>query len=299
MEQRKLGKTDMRVGVLGLGGAEIGYERASASTVQRMIDAGLELGLNVIDTAECYASSEELIGQAMQGRRNACYVFTKCGHPSGWGAGTWNARSILETLQRSLERLRTDHVDLLQLHSCPESELRRGEVVEAVKRARERGYTRYIGYSGDGSAAAYAIESGEFDTLQTSISIADQEALELTLPPARKRQMGVIAKRPIANVAWRSADRRPANPYAHTYWERLQKLKYDFLRGELAGTVDTALRFTLSVPGVHIAIVGTAKPERIRQNAAAVDAGPLPQDRFEEIRNCWREVTDASWVGQT
>jgi len=299
MEQRTLGTTDMHVGVLGLGGSEIGYEGASLSTVEKIVNSGLDIGLNVIDTAECYANSEDLIGQAVQPRRKECYIFTKCGHPHGWGAGEWSPKSIHETLQRSLQRLRTDYVDLLQLHSCSEAVLRKGEVIEALKQARDRGYTRYIGYSGDGKAAAYAIETGEFDTLQTSINIAEQEALDLTLPLARERGMGVIAKRPIANAAWKSGNRPPSNPYAHTYWRRLQQLKYDFLGRELGEAVSTAVRFTLSVPGVHIAIVGTTKPERMRQNATALGALRLEQDRFDAIRARWRQVADATWVGQT
>src|SRR6185436_3797560 len=112
------------------------------------------------------------------------------------------------------------------------------DVIDALERARERGWTRYVGYSGDGEAARYAIECGRFDTLQTSVSIADQEALDLTLPLARKKEIGVIAKRPIANVAWRYT-RRPEAYYAH-YWMRLRKLDYPFLRDDGAA-VATAL----------------------------------------------------------
>ena len=157
--------------------------------------------------------------------------------------------------------------------------------------------TRYIGYSGDSGAARYAIGSDRFDTLQTSVSIADQEALDLTLPLARRKRMGVIAKRPIANVAWRYA-RKPGESYYQDYWSRLRALDYPFLREAPEAAVATALRFTLSVPGVHTAIVGTTKPERWQQNAALLGAGALPTAAFERIRARWREVADSSWEGQ-
>ncbi|HKB39605.1 MAG TPA: hypothetical protein VKD72_24420, partial [Gemmataceae bacterium] len=106
-----------------------------------------------------------------------------------------------------------------------------------------------------------------------------------------------IAKRPLANVAWTYA-RKPAEPYYRTYWTRLRALDYPFLRDGEKTAVATALRFTLSVPGVHTAIVGTAKPERWEQNAALLQAGLLPAAELERIRARWREVADASWVGQ-
>jgi aryl-alcohol dehydrogenase-like predicted oxidoreductase len=133
--------------------------------------------------------------------------------------------------------------------------------------------------------------------LQTSVSIADQEAIGLTLPLARQKQMGVIAKRPLANVAWRYTQ-KPANSYHLPYWERLQQLAYDFTQGDPKQAVGIALRFTLSVPGVHTAIVGTTKPGRWRENAELLAAGPLPAETFERIRARWRAVADKSWVGQ-
>jgi len=289
----------MVASVLGFGGSEIGYQRVGARTVARLLGGALDAGLNVIDTAECYAESELLIGRAIAGRRRELYLFTKCGHGGRGERADWRPGALMASIERSLERLQTDHVDLIQLHSCSLAELRRGDAIAALERARERGHARYIGYSGDGEAARFAVECGRFDTLQTSVSIADQEALELTLPlaRARARQMGVIAKRPLANAAWRYA-RRPSEPYYQDYWERLRALDYPFLRESPAAAAAVALRFTLSAPGVDTAIVGTTKPDHWRQNAGVLAAGPLSRDEFRRIRARWGEVADPSWVGQ-
>jgi aryl-alcohol dehydrogenase-like predicted oxidoreductase len=285
----------MDVSILGFGGSEIGYQRVSGRTVERLLGGAVDAGLNVIDTAECYEDSETLIGRALGARRAQVRLFTKCGHAGGWGRADWRPASLLSSIERSLRRLATDHVDLIQLHSCTLAQLRKGDVIAALERARERGWARFIGYSGDGAAARYAIECGRFDTLQTSVSLADQEALELTLPLARERGVGVIAKRPLANVAWRYT-RKPAEPYYQDYWSRLRVLDYDFLKGPAA--VATALRFTLTAPGVHTAIVGTTKPDRWPANAALLAAGGLPAAQFDRIRARWRQVAEASWEGQ-
>ncbi len=287
----------MHVGVLGFGGAEIGYEAAPQADVARLLHSALDTGMNVIDTAECYADSEEKIGKAVKSRREQFHLFTKCGHSSGFDLPDWDPKMLTMSIDRSLKRLQTDHVDLLQLHSCSEAILRQGDVIDVVRRAKEAGKARYIGYSGDRSDAVYAIESGAFDALQTSISIADQECLSLTLPKAAERGMGVIAKRPVANVAWRSGDKPPTNGYYQTYWERLQKLAFQFLSGPDA--VATALRFTLSQPQVCVAIVGTKNPARWADNATAAGLGPLPTEHIEEIWTRWSEVAESDWRGQT
>jgi aryl-alcohol dehydrogenase-like predicted oxidoreductase len=297
MERRTLGRTGMAASVLGFGGSEIGYQRASQKSVTRLLASALDAGLNVIDTAECYDESEVLIGKAIGSRRHEFHLFSKCGHGPGWRAD-WRPASLLRSIERSLTRLQTDHLDLIQLHSCSLADLKKGDAMAALEQARERGWTRYVGYSGDGEAARYAIECGRFDVLQTSVSIADQEAVGLTLPLAAAREMGVIAKRPLANVAWRYT-RKPAESYHEEYWSRLRALDYPFLKTDPEAAVATALRFTITVPGVDTAIVGTTKPERWQANAALLDAGPLPAREFEQIRARWREVAKPTWTGET
>src|SRR5687767_8194889 len=299
MERRQLGQTDMQVSVLGFGGAEIGFQGATEETVERLLKSALDAGLNVIDTGECYEGSEELIGKTVSDRRPDYYLFTKCGHPRGIGSEDWSPSSLLESIERSLRRLRTERLDLIQLHSCSEAVLRKGDAIAALQTAREKGYARYLGYSGDSVAAKYAVECGAFDTLQTSINIADQEAIELTLPLAREKQMGVIAKRPIANAAWKE-NHKPIESYHHAYWDRLNKLNYEFIRHlPLEESIAHALRFTLSVPGVHTAIVGTTKPERWLENATLVEAGLLSEADYRAVRERWEEIAPATWIGQT
>lgn len=296
MERRVFGKTGLAVSPLGFGGAEIGFQGVSPETVAALLGSALDAGLNVIDTAECYKNSEELIGQAVGHRREEFYLFTKCGHTGAdFGLQDWDPKLLEQSIERSLKNLRTDFVDLVQLHSCSEELLRQGDVIAVLQKARDAGKTRFIGYSGDREAARYAVESGVFDTLQTSVSIADQQPLELTLPLALEKQMGVIAKRPIANAVWKSPER--VNDYTRPYHDRLTALDYSFLADE-AHAAATALRFTLSVPGVHTAIVGTTRPERWRQNAALLKDGPLSPEEFEAIRTRWQAVAQPDWIGQ-
>jgi aryl-alcohol dehydrogenase-like predicted oxidoreductase len=288
----------MDVTLLGFGGAEIGFEKAEQATVDRLLNSALDAGLNVIDTAAGYPASEAKIGNAVSSRRNDFFLFTKCGNSLSNDEQYWNAGALTASIDSSLADLRTDHVDLVQLHSCSKEILRKGEAIQALQRAREAGKTRFIGYSGDNANALLAIESGAFDTLQTSVNIADQSSIEDTLPKARAKGMGVIAKRPIANAAWKTGA-KPVNAYHHTYWERLQELKYDFLDGDLETAISIALRFTLAQAGVATAIVGTKNPERWKANAKLVEADPLDAAMVARIRARWKEVGGADWVGQT
>lgn len=297
MERRLLGKTGLEVSVLGFGGAEIGFEQASETTVKELLSAALDQGLNAIDTAECYVNSEALIGRAIASRRQDFYLFTKCGHKSSNFEPAWGRQDIAQSLERSLRSLQTDYVDLLQLHSCSKEILAKGEVVEALQKAKQEGKVRFIGYSGDSEDALYAIKLDVFDTLQTSVSVFDQECLDLTLPAARERNMGVIAKRPIGNAVWRFAE-KPGNSYWHDYWERMRELDYDFVRSQAGHVAETALRFTLSVPGVSTMIVGTTKPGRWKDNADLVAKGKLSQAEFASIREAWLKHAQKDWVGQ-
>jgi len=307
MPERRLGRTDMTVRLLALGTLQIGVEFADQATADAVLNTALDEGCNVIDTAECYMRAETLIGNAVSGRRKEFFVFTKCGHvlnddeTTQW-APEWDGPGVTQSVERSLRRLKTDVLDVVHLHSCPVSVLERGEAYGALERARDAGKVRYIGYSGDDRAAKWALESGKFDTLMTSVNIADQQSIELLLPLAKEKGVGVIVKRAIANAAWRH-ETSTRMDYHHEYWRRLKELDYDFLKGEALedrgpdGAAGVALRFTMAQP-VDLIVVGSSNPARYRQNAEIVSAGALSADRVEAIRARWREVAEPGWVGQ-
>jgi aryl-alcohol dehydrogenase-like predicted oxidoreductase len=306
MEYRRLGRTGLKVSVLGLGGSEVGYQDIAQKSVDTIVHRALEAGTNVIDTAECYADSEQLIGRALGKRRREVVLMTKCGHAmlasaadraGGFARSEWDAAMLAAGIDRSLKRLRTDYVDVIQLHSPPREVLNDGAAIRVLEDARQAGKARFIGLSLDADDAAHAVEMGVFDTLQISVSIADQQAIDLVLPKAAERKMGVIAKRPIANAVWRNKS-TPADWYTRPYWDRMRALDYDFARGDLEESISTALRFTLATPGVHCAIVGTTKPNHLDRNIAMLSRRALKRSEYDAIRARWREVAKPDWLGQ-
>jgi aryl-alcohol dehydrogenase-like predicted oxidoreductase len=307
IEYRVLGKTGLRVSALGFGGSEVGYQAVAQKTVDQILNTALDAGINVIDTAECYADGEALIGKAITKRRAEVVLMTKCGHAplgsaaeraSGYAQPDWDPAMLARSIERSLKNLRTDHVEVMQFHSPSLETLKDGRAIQVLQKARERGQARFVGCSIDSDDAVYAVESGVFDTLQISVSIADQEAIERVLPKAIARGMGVIVKRPIANTAWRHGKQPPGDWYTRPYWDRLRKLDYKFLHRSVEDAVAVALRFTLGTAGVTTAIVGTTRPARIAQNIEHASAGPLPPAEYEAIRARWRSVASADWSGQ-
>lgn len=289
----------MEVSVLGFGGAEIGFNKdQTQADVDALLNSALDAGLNLIDTAAAYHTSEKMIGEAVGNRRKEFYLVTKCGAIEGFSREDWSKKGILETIETSLRNLKTDYLDVAQLHSCSSEILNRGEAIEALQRAQEKGYTRYIGYSGDNDSAKTAIEMDVFDTFQTSVSIADQMPIDGNIKLAAEKNLGIIAKRPIANAVWRHKD-KPADSYHHEYWNRIQKLKYEFLNKSLEEATATALRFTLSIKGIDTMIVGTTKPDRWQENAKYVAEGKLSTEEFEAIRERWNEIGGADWKQMT
>jgi aryl-alcohol dehydrogenase-like predicted oxidoreductase len=294
METRVLGKTGLRISALGIGLSEIGSlsldEEARAST---LLNTALDQGITFLDTSACYDNSEELVGRVVAQRRDEFVLATKAGHVTGGYEGeNWTAQTVRDSIDRSLQRLRTDHLDIVQLHTCGVDVLERGEVIQVLQEARDAGKTRFIGYSGDNEAALWAVKSGLFDTLQTSFNLVDQNARRYLFGPAQEQGMGIIAKRPIANGAW-GASKAPSG-YSAAYFERAEQMAS---LGAIPEAPDQgvllALGFCLAHDAVTTAIVGTQNPEHLRQNIEWVaERLPLSASVVEDLYRRFEQFAD-------
>src|SRR5437870_5129339 len=175
MRKVRFGKTGLDVSVLGFGAAPIGYLETERGRVATILNFLLDAGVNLIDTASNYPGAEEAIADTVGRRRGEYVLVSKCGPKlADQDERAWSAELIGKTVDRSLRQLRTDRLDVMLLHSCALKTLQKGEALGALVRAREAGKVRFVGYSGDNEAAAYAAELPEVAVIETSVNIADQ-----------------------------------------------------------------------------------------------------------------------------
>ncbi|HET7723812.1 MAG TPA: aldo/keto reductase [Propionibacteriaceae bacterium] len=291
LSRRRFGDTGLEVSVLGLGAGQIGMSDVPESVASDVLNGALDLGVTLVDTAASYGLSEERIGRHLGHRRDEFVLSTKGGQALD-AYPDWSPGSVAASIDQSLRRTRSERIDVYLLHSCPVEVLRRGDLQDTLDRAALAGKIGVVGYSGDNEHLAFAVDSGRFAAIETSINIADQWNLRHVV--GRRPELGVIAKRPIANAPWRFAE-RPVGNYAELYWERLRELELDPRDLDWA---EFALRFSAYAPGVQCAIVGTAKLANLRRDVEAVQRGPLPPEMLADIDQAWQRV-GSDWPSST
>jgi aryl-alcohol dehydrogenase-like predicted oxidoreductase len=290
MERREYGCTGLVVSALGLGAGQLGDARLDEREAADLIATAVDGGITLIDTAPSYGLSEQRLGRHLGARRDAVVLSTKLGYGVD-GIADWTGPCITAGVEQALRVLRTDRLDIAHLHSCPWQVLAGNDVIAALVAAREAGKVRAIAYSGENEDLAYALGRPEFDGYMASLNLFDQRLIDDALPRLDGR--GFIAKRPVANHPWRFAE-RPVGDYCESYWARWQSMGLD------AGGLDwgeLALRFTLSLPGVSSAVVGTGRPQHLREAIAWAARGGLPADSVARWREAFRRH-DQGWTGQ-
>lgn len=309
---RTLGRTCRDVSLLGFGAEALGRNGRSFDDAARTLNAVIDMGVTLIDTASAYGNSEAFIGRALGGAggRHRCGEFTlvtKCGWVNPDYSAAWSPAEIAATIDESVRRLQVDAIDVLLLHSCDLETLKRGEVIAAVQRARDQGKARFIGYSGDNEALAFAIGTDAFDVIECSYNMLDQANATAIAKAgsAGNGGLGVMLKRPVANAV-PGATSKPRSEYAAQYWPRWQAI--GITQNDLGGipVLEAALRFsafhsTGGGPasggrgrGVSSVLIGSSHASHMAENARVLECGPLPESIVMAIKTAYRRV-GASW----
>ena len=261
METRKLGRTNLNVGVIGFGAMWLpGLKVKDAGDI---VQRALELKINYFDTARNYGDSEEKLGLALEGKRDKCVIATK--------TGSKTRKESLEDLKRSLQRLKTNRIDILQLHGIDNSATLRkamGEdgALQTCKRAKKKGLIDFIGISSHRpNILVEAIKTGEFDTVLVPLNILTPQATEELLPAAKDHDVGVVVMKPFAF--------KVANMMTWQYHPSLSFFSDEpelesFLGEDNYSRVRSALGFVLSQE-VATVIPGFKNPQEVEQAVKA------------------------------
>jgi aryl-alcohol dehydrogenase-like predicted oxidoreductase len=291
MEYRDFGTTGLKVSALGYGAGMIGDETISEIDVETILNSVLDNGITLIDTARGYGISEKRIGRHLSHRRDEFVLTTKVGYGIE-GYTDWTYDCIIAGVEEALQRLKTDYIDIVHLHSCLIETLQKGEVINALEEVVSQGKIRVAAYSGENEAFDFAVYSNRFGSGMASLNICDQKIIDRILHIAKKKGMGFIAKRPIANAPWRFTE-QPVGNYAEEYWHRWKAMKLKLGMDEL----EVAIRFSAFTYGVDSCIVGTTNIEHIKKNAELINNGKLPEEIDTQIKNSFRQ-NDRNWIGQ-
>ena len=201
----------------------------------------------------------------------------------------YSAKAIEPQIDRSLQRLKTDCIDIMQLHSPKYDDVAFGDGLEGLKKAQKAGKIRFISLSADGETALKAIEIGEYDTLQLTYNVFQREPTKV-IAAAREKDMGTIIKGPIANAIYEQS--HPDESNAQT-WYNARKILAPEVIGDMS-RVEASLRWLLCDPDVHTAIVGTTNIDHFEDNLAATERGRLPDETLSEINSRFEQVMEDS-----
>ena len=292
MEYREYGNCGFAVSVLGFGAGHIGGDELSEVDAGTLLNRALDLGITLFDTARGYGLSEERIGRHLSWRRKDFILSTKVGYGVD-GVADWTGECIHRGIEEAVNRMNTDYIDIVHLHSCPLEILQQDDVTGALLQAKSQGKIRAAAYSGDNEALEYAAGCGIFDGVEASVNICDQRVIDHVFSGIPHRALGVIAKRPLANSPWRYRE-CPTGQYVEQYWHRFRAMGFH------ESDVDwqkEALLFTASVPMVSSCIVGSRSIVHLEENVGIVNGSAMPDERFRELRNVFN-ACEKGWLGE-
>jgi aryl-alcohol dehydrogenase-like predicted oxidoreductase len=307
MKYRRLGKTDLKVSVVGFGAWQFGGEWGKTFTqqeVDRLLGRAKELGINLIDTAECYGDhlSESLIGQAVHKDRESWIIATKFGHKFHSNferTDHWSPQEVIQQLEASLKALRTDHVDLYQFHSGSNEAFDQDELWEMLNEQVKVGKIRYLGISiSSQNDNFYQTEQATkvgASAIQVVYNRLDRAPEQRVLPSSRDQNLGVLARVPLAS-GYLSGKYQPGAKFTNKDDVRSRhdkeevqtrlKLVQEIQQTEVPPGVAMApwaLAWCLQHPAVTCVIPGCKTIEQVESNVSASDLDLVRDDHPQAL----------------
>ena len=309
MKYRMLGKTGLRVSVIGLGtmvhAGHFGPMKDEESL--GAIETALELGVNFIDTSDAYGAgySETLLGNALKGRREKVILATKGGNVMtgpNRGQRVFEPDYISRVMDESLQRLGTDYIDLYQLHNPTVEVIEKGEVWSVLERAKQAGKIRHYGVSINSMEEGIAaVKDGRAETIQVEYNLLAQEPAEKIFLLAEQANVGIIARVPLRRgiltgkmsladeTRFQGEDVRARSFKGEAFAKELAKadqLRF-LVHGKVRTFVQAALAFCIAHPAVSITIPGARNSAQMGENAAGADV-EIPRADLDRVAELWR-----------
>jgi L-galactose dehydrogenase len=312
-----LGRTGLEVSVLGLGtgghsrvGQRSGLSKAQSADLVR---AALDLGINVVDTAQAYGT-EDIVGDALQGVRDRAVLSTKIRlerqDSAASGEDLIDGAELRRRLEESLARLRTDRIDVLYLHGVRPGQYAhcRAELLPALQDLQRQGKVRFLGISESfGTDAAHevlsdAVADGAWDVLMVGLNLVNHSALRSVLPAAARANLGMVCMYAVRGAL---ADSAAAAKLVRVLVEQgevdgqkvdgADPLNFLVEDGSARSLPEAAYRFAgHHAPGMHVVLTGTGRLAHLKANAAALSRGPLPASVVRRIHDIFGGVTTAT-----
>jgi aryl-alcohol dehydrogenase-like predicted oxidoreductase len=305
MKHRALGATGLRVSEIGFGtwglggdtGGAVSYGPTNDETSRAALRCARAEGINFFDTADIYGfgHSEKLLGEVFENCRDQVVIASKGGFVDA-GKKDFSPAHLRAALEKSLRRLRSDFIDLYQLHDPPITLLReQPEILELLEEFRASGKIRAWGFSARSpEEARVAVEEFNAPCLQVNFNLTDQRALAGGLfELCRQRKIGVIGRTPLCfgfltgkyshTRSFDAKDHRSRwSPEQLQRWENAnESFRFLFEANPGDTPAQLALRFCLSFDTITTVIPGMLNNEHVCENAAASERGPLPDDQIK------------------
>jgi len=313
MKFRSFGKTGIQVSEVGFGAWAIGGSSYGPTEDRVSIQAlkkALDLGVNFFDTADVYGNghSEELIGKTFQGIREQVVIATKGGwdfYRSKERVKDLSGSYLKEALHKSLKRLKTDYVDLYQLHNPDLQTIQGGKIYNILDHFKKEGKARFVGISiHEVDEAREVILSGGTDAVQLVYNMIEQEMQSEMLSLAKEKGIAVIAREPLACgflTGKYTKDSVFGDKDHRKRWtkEELEedltdvgKVKFMATRYKIS-LAQVALKFVLSREEISVVIPGAKTPQQVEENVISVEDGYLNKNDLSELHHIFEKELEA------